>query len=32
MTKRDSLIDELEKRLAPKTAVESLFTIRWVVN
>jgi len=32
MTKRDALIDELEKRLAPKTAVESLFTIRWVVN
>ena len=32
MAKRDALIDELEKRLTPKTAVESLFTIRWVVN
>jgi hypothetical protein len=31
MTKRDTLIAELEKRLAPKTAVESLFTINFVV-
>ena len=32
MTKRDALIDDLEKRLAQKTATEQLFTIRWVVK
>jgi len=32
MTKRDALIEELEKRLAQKTAAEQLFTIRWVVK
>ncbi|HOO02746.1 MAG TPA: helicase-related protein, partial [Rectinema sp.] len=32
MTKRDALIDDLEKRLAQKTAAEQLFTIRWVVK
>lgn len=31
MEKRDRLIDELEKRLAQKTATETLFTIRWAV-
>ena len=29
--KRDSLIDQLERRLAQKTEVETLFTIRWRV-
>ena len=32
MTKRDSLIEGLKMGLAHKTAVEPLFTIRWVVN
>ncbi|HOV94717.1 MAG TPA: SNF2-related protein [Spirochaetales bacterium] len=32
MTKRDALIDELEKRLTQKTVAEPLFTIRWVVK
>ena len=31
MEKRDRLIDELERRLAQKTATETLFTIRWAV-
>ncbi|MGE5550415.1 MAG: SNF2-related protein [Bacteroidota bacterium] len=31
MEKRDQLIDQLEKRLAQRTATETLFTIRWVV-
>ncbi len=31
MEKRDRLIDELEQRLAQKTATETLFTIRWAV-
>lgn len=29
--KRDALIDALEKRLAQKTSIEPLFTIRWRV-
>ncbi len=29
--KRDALIDQLEKRLAQRTAVETLFTVRWTV-
>ncbi len=32
MTKRDSLIEGLKMGLAHKTAVEPLFTIRWVVK
>ncbi len=32
MEKRDQLIDQLEKRLAQKTAVETLFAIRWIVE
>jgi ERCC4-related helicase len=32
MEKRDQLIDQLERRLAQQTEVESLFTIRWVVH
>ncbi len=31
MTKRDQLVDQLEKRLAQRTSVETLFTIRWAV-
>ena len=31
MEKRDQLIDQLEKRLAQRTATETLFTIRWCV-
>ena len=31
MEKRDQLIDQLEKRLAQRTATETLFTIRWAV-
>lgn len=31
MGKRDQLIDQLEKRLAQRTATETLFTIRWAV-
>src|SRR3546814_21050091 len=31
MEKRDSLIDQLERRLAQRTATEALFTIRWRV-
>ena len=31
MDKRDALIDQLEKRLAQRTATETLFTIRWAV-
>jgi hypothetical protein len=31
MTQRDKLIDQLEKRLAQRTATETLFTIRWAV-
>ena len=31
MDKRDSLVDALEKRLAQKTASETLFVIRWTV-
>lgn len=31
MEKRDQLIDQLEKRLAQRTATEKLFTIRWRV-
>lgn len=31
MEKRDQLIDQLEKRLAQRTQVETLFTIRWAV-
>jgi CRISPR/Cas system type I-B associated protein Csh2 (Cas7 group RAMP superfamily) len=31
MQKRDTLIDQLEKRLAQKTQAEQLFTIRWSV-
>jgi hypothetical protein len=31
MEKRDSLIDQLERRLAQRTETESLFTIRWGV-
>jgi exonuclease VII large subunit len=31
MTKRDGLIDQLEKRLAQRTSMETLFTIRWVL-
>ena len=29
MEKRDSLIDQLERRLAQRTETETLFTIRW---
>jgi predicted nucleic acid-binding Zn-ribbon protein len=29
MGKRDSLIDQLERRLAQRTETETLFTIRW---
>ncbi len=32
MEKRDQLVDQLEKRLAQRTATETLFTIRWVVE
>jgi len=32
MEKRDQLIDQLEKRLAQRTAVETLFAIRWIVE
>ncbi|GAB6275600.1 MAG: hypothetical protein SAMD01599839_01400 [Rectinema sp.] len=32
MEKRDQLIDQLEKRLAQKTVMEQLFSIRWVVE
>jgi hypothetical protein len=31
MEKRDHLVDQLEKRLAQRTAAETLFTIRWAV-
>lgn len=31
MAKRDELIAELERRLARRTEVEQLFTIRWTV-
>ena len=31
MDKRDQLVDQLEKRLAQRTATETLFTIRWAV-
>lgn len=31
MEKRDQLIDQLERRLAQRTQVETLFTIRWAV-
>jgi len=31
MDKRDQLVDQLEKRLAQRTASETLFTIRWAV-
>ena len=31
MSKRDSLIEALEKRMTQKTTSESLFTIRWMV-
>jgi hypothetical protein len=31
MEKRDSLIDQLERRLAQRTETETLFTIRWQV-
>ena len=31
MEKRDSLIDQLERRLAQRTETETLFTIRWCV-
>jgi predicted nucleic acid-binding Zn-ribbon protein len=31
MGKRDSLIDQLERRLAQRTETETLFTIRWRV-
>jgi len=31
MEKRDALVDQLEKRLAQRTAVEALFTVRWTV-
>lgn len=31
MEKRDQLIDQLEQRLAQRTQVETLFTIRWAV-
>jgi hypothetical protein len=31
MEKRDALIDQLERRLAQRTEVETLFTIRWRV-
>ena len=29
MEKRDTLIDQLEKRLAQRTTTETLFSIRW---
>lgn len=29
--KRDSLVDQLTKRLEQKTQIETLFTIQWVV-
>jgi superfamily II DNA or RNA helicase len=32
MEKRDSLIESLERRLSQHTAVETLFTIRWIVQ
>jgi len=32
MDKRDDLIDKLEKRLAQKTEVETLFAIKWSVR
>lgn len=32
MTKRDALIDSLEKRLSQRTQTETLFTIRWSVQ
>lgn len=32
MEKRDQLIDQLEKRLAQRTEMETLFTIRWAVE
>jgi len=31
MDKRDQLIDQIEQRLAQRTATETLFTIRWAV-
>ena len=31
MTKRDQLVDQLERRLAQRTSAETLFTIRWTV-
>ena len=31
MTRRDGLIDQLEKRLAQRTSSDTLFTIRWTV-
>ncbi len=32
MEKRDQLIDSLERRLAQRTEMETLFTIRWSVE
>ena len=32
MGKRDALIAQLEKRLAQKTEIERLFTVRWSVQ
>jgi hypothetical protein len=32
MEKRDALIESLERRLAQRTATETLFTIRWAVE
>jgi hypothetical protein len=32
MVKRDSLVESLERRLAQKTATDTLFTIRWAVE
>lgn len=32
MVKRDSLIESLERRLAQRTATDTLFTIRWAVQ
>ncbi|HDQ04101.1 MAG TPA: DEAD/DEAH box helicase [Deltaproteobacteria bacterium] len=32
MGKRDQLIDQLEKRLAQRTNVETLFTVRWAIQ
>lgn len=32
MDKRDALIESLERRLAQRTEMETLFTIRWAVQ